>query len=164
MRRRALHKGISPAVATAILIGVAIAAVLMVYAMLPTAMQQGRARGASIEIANAKLEYLGNLGGKHTYMLSISIQAGGADVATITKIEIYGPDGSKSWQPNTVWQQNLNIKVYPGQVYQDLWTFDTGGTYKIGVDYTYIVKVYYKDPLSSNKKAETTIRCIQAIG
>ena len=159
-------KAISPVIAAVVLIGVAIAGALLLGYYMTTSIKSASPKGSAIAVSGVELYYLGKYKSgyytyKYYYMISVKVANSGSDSASITKIEIYGPDRNNAWGKRAT--INVNKQILPGESYSDTWTFYLSNQ-DIQVGKTYVVKIIYTDPYGNTKSVSVNVMCQRGTG
>ena len=158
MSRARSRKAVSPVVGALVLIGVAVAAALLLGFMVNMGIKASKPKGAALAIAGVELYDLGKYGSYYYAMISVKVANSGSDAATISQIVIAGPDYRGYWKDNlkTI---NVNKQVLPGETFTGAWTFNTGSYYHIKAGKVYVVKIIYGDPYGGGKVVSVNVKC-----
>lgn len=158
MSRARGKRAVSPVVGALALIGVAVAAALLLGFMVNMGIKASKPKGAALAIAGVELYDLGRYGYNRYGMISVKVANSGSDTATIDRIVIAGPDYRGYWRDNLV-TINVGRRVLPGETYTGSWTFSTGRYHQVRAGVVYTVKIVYRDPYSDGKVVSINVKC-----
>ena len=163
MSRARGKKAVSPVVGALVLIGVAVAAALLLGFMVNMGIKASKPKGAALAIAGVELYDLGKYGNYYYAMVSVKVANSGSDAATINQVIIAGRDYRGYWSDSLA-KINVGRQVLPGETYTGSWTFNTGSYHQIQAGRVYVVKIIYSDPYGGSKVVSVNVKCESGAG